>query len=251
MRDNAAMRKRRDTSSGSNGAPSRSVLTPAELRPLLAGLMVAMFLAALDQTIVAIALPTIGRQFHDMSNLSWVVTAYLLSGTAVAPVFGTLSDIFGRRIMIVIALGIFVVGSVLCALAPNLLTLILARFLQGIGGGGLIPVVQTIIADAISPKERGEYQAYFSSVWLAAGVSGPLLGGVITDYLHWSMIFWINLPLTAIRLAILLPRMHRLPVHHRRRKVDWLGGALLMASAIVILLVLTWGGRTLSHGRRR
>ena len=231
-----------DASSGSNGEPSRSVFTPAEFRPLLIGLMMAMFLAALDQTIVAIALPTIGRQFNDMGNLSWVVTAYLLSGTAVAPVFGTLSDIFGRRIMMVIALGIFVVGSAACALAPNLLTLILARFLQGIGGGGLIPVVQAIIADAISPKERGEYQAYFSGVWLAAGLSGPLLGGVITDYLHWSMIFWINLPLTAVALAILLPRMRRLPVHHRRRKVDWFGGALLMAAAIDILLVLTWGG---------
>lgn len=223
-------------------ATPRPVLTAAELRPLLAGLMVAMFLAALDQTIVAIALPTIGRQFQDMSNLSWIVTAYLLSGTAVAPVFGTLSDIFGRRIMIVIALGIFVVGSVLCALAPNLLALILARFLQGIGGGGIIPVVQTIIADAISPKERGEYQAWFSGVWLAAGLTGPLLGGVITDYLHWSAIFWINLPLTAIALIVLLPHMHRLPVNHRRRKVDWAGGSLLMASAVVILLVLTWGG---------
>jgi EmrB/QacA subfamily drug resistance transporter len=223
-------------------APFRSAMTAAEFRPLLVGLMVAMFLAALDQTIVAIALPTIGRQFNDMGNLSWVVTAYLLSATAVAPVFGTLSDIFGRRIMVVISLGIFVAGSVLCAVAPNMLTLILARFLQGVGGGGIMPVVQTIIADAISPKERGEYQAYFSSVWLAAGLSGPLLGGVITDYLHWSAIFWINLPLTAIALVMLLPRMHLLPVHHRRRKVDWLGGALLMASAIVILLVLTWGG---------
>jgi EmrB/QacA subfamily drug resistance transporter len=230
------------SSSGAAETPSRSVFTAAEFRPLLIGLMVAMFLAALDQTIVAIALPTIGRQFNDMGNLAWVVTAYLLSATAVAPVFGTLSDIFGRRIMIIIALGIFVTGSIVCALAPNLLTLILARFLQGIGGGGIIPVVQTIIADAISPKERGEYQAYFSGVWLAAGLSGPLLGGVITQYLHWSAIFWINLPLTALALAILLPRMHRLPVHHRRRKVDWLGGALLMAAAIDILLVLTWGG---------
>jgi EmrB/QacA subfamily drug resistance transporter len=227
-----------DTASG--GTPS--AMTPDEFRPLLIGLMMAMFLAALDQTIVAIALPTIGRQFNDMGNLSWVVTAYLLSGTAVAPVFGTLSDIFGRRIMVLIALGVFVAGSVLCALAPNMLILILARFLQGIGGGGIMPVVQTIIADAISPKERGEYQAYFSSVWLAAGLSGPLLGGVITDYLHWSAIFWINLPLTVVALAILLPRMDRLPVHHRKRKVDWLGGTLLMASAIVILLVLTWGG---------
>src|SRR6186713_3321185 len=133
-------RQRRDAERAAAGpewgaAPFRSAMTAAEFRPLLVGLMVAMFLAALDQTIVAIALPTIGRQFHDMSNLSWVVTAYLLSGTAVAPVFGTLSDIFGRRVMIVISLGIFVAASVLCALAPNLLTLIIARFLQGIGGG--------------------------------------------------------------------------------------------------------------------
>jgi EmrB/QacA subfamily drug resistance transporter len=243
MDDLARQGRSEERSATDSGAgETRSALTRAELRPLLAGLMVAMFLAALDQTIVAIALPTIGRQFNDMSSLSWVVTAYLLSGTAVAPVFGTLSDIFGRRVMVIIALGIFVAASVLCALAPNLLTLILARFLQGIGGGGIMPVVQTIIADAISPRERGEYQAYFSGVWLAAGLSGPLLGGIITDYFHWSAIFWINLPLTALALVILLPRMHLLPVHHRRRKVDWLGGALLMASAIVILLVLTWGG---------
>jgi EmrB/QacA subfamily drug resistance transporter len=239
--DRDAERSGNDLKAGET-PPARVALTPAELRPLLVGLMVAMFLAALDQTIVAIALPTIGRQFNDMSSLSWVVTAYLLSGTAVAPVFGTLSDIFGRRIMVIIALGIFVVASVLCALAPNLLTLILARFLQGVGGGGIMPVVQTIIADAISPRERGQYQAYFSGVWLAAGLSGPLLGGVITDYLHWSAIFWINVPLTVIALVVLLPRMHLLPVHHRRRRIDWLGGTLLMASAVVILLVLTWGG---------
>ncbi|MEZ5764299.1 MAG: MDR family MFS transporter [Xanthobacteraceae bacterium] len=240
--DNLARKPGDAPDPSSDAAPARAGLTQAELRALLIGLMVAMFLAALDQTIVAIALPTIGRQFNDMGNLSWIVTAYLLSGTAMAPVFGTLSDIFGRRVMITVALGIFVFASVLCALAPNLLTLIFARFLQGLGGGGIIPVVQTIIADAISPKERGQYQAYFSGVWLAAGISGPLLGGVITQYLHWSLIFWINLPLTALALAVLLPRMHKLPVNHRRRKVDWFGGLLLMTSAVVILLVLTWGG---------
>jgi EmrB/QacA subfamily drug resistance transporter len=221
---------------------SHSPLTQAEIRALLVGLVVAMFLAALDQTIVAIALPTIGRQFNDMTNLSWIVTAYLLTATAVAPVFGTLSDIFGRRLMLIIALGVFVAGSVLCALAPNMLTLIIARALQGLGGGGIIPVVQTIIADAISPKERGRYQAYFSGVWLAAGISGPLLGGLMTEYLSWTVIFWINLPLTLIALIVLLPRLNRLPVHYRKRKVDWLGGLLLMASAVVVLMVLTWGG---------
>lgn len=224
------------------GDASHSPLNQSEIRALLIGLVVAMFLAALDQTIVAIALPTIGRQFNDMTNLSWIVTAYLLTATSVAPVFGTLSDIFGRRLMLIIALGVFVAGSVLCALASDMLTLIVARALQGLGGGGIIPVVQTIIADAISPKERGRYQAYFSGVWLAAGVSGPLLGGVITEYWSWPVIFWINVPLTLIALAVLLPRLNRLPVHYRKRKVDWFGGLLLMASAVVVLMVLTWGG---------
>ena len=113
-------------------------------------LMLTMFLAALDQTIVATALPTIGRQFHDVSNLSWVITAYLLASTAVAPVFGTLSDIYGRRAMIIAALSLFIAGSVLCALAPNMPVLILARGLQGLGGGGIMPIVQTVISDVVS-----------------------------------------------------------------------------------------------------
>jgi EmrB/QacA subfamily drug resistance transporter len=220
----------------------KAPLTPSEVRTILMSLMLTMFLAALDQTIVATALPTIGRQFQDVSNLSWVITAYLLASTAVAPVFGTLSDIYGRRVMIIAAMGLFIAGSVLCALAPNITVLILARGLQGLGGGGIMPVVQTVISDVVSPRERGQYQAYFSGVWMAAGIGGPVLGGVFAEHLHWSMIFWINLPLGLISLATLLPKMGKIPVFHRRRKVDWLGGVLLMASAVVIMLVLTWGG---------
>ncbi len=204
--------------------------------------MLTMFLAALDQTIVATALPTIGRQFRDVSNLSWVITAYLLASTAVAPVFGTLSDIYGRRAMIILALSLFVVGSILCAVAPNMPVLILARGLQGLGGGGIMPIVQTVISDVVTPRERGQYQAYFSGVWVAAGIGGPILGGVFAEHLHWSMIFWINVPLGLASLAMLLPKMGKIPVFHRRRKVDWLGGVLLMASAVVFMLVLTWGG---------
>ena len=162
-------------------------------------LMLTMFLAALDQTIVATALPTIGRQFQDVSSLSWVITAYLLASTAVAPVFGTLSDIYGRRAMIIAALSLFIAGSVLCALAPNMPVLILARGLQGLGGGGIMPMVQTVISDVVTPRERGQYQAYFSGVWVAAGIGGPVLGGVFAEHLHWSMIFWINVPLGARR----------------------------------------------------
>ena len=205
-------------------------------------LMLTMFLAALEQTIVATALPTLGRQFGDVSNLSWVITAYLLASTAVAPVFGTLSDIYGRRVMVIISIGLFMAGSVLCAVAWSLPILILARGLQGLGGGGIMPVVQTVISDIVSPRERGQYQAYFSGVWVAGGILGPVLGGLFAEHLHWSMIFWINLPLGVAALAMLLPKMGKIPVFHRQRKVDWLGGVLLMASAVVVMLVLTWGG---------
>ncbi|MBR1146465.1 MDR family MFS transporter [Bradyrhizobium sp. AUGA SZCCT0431] len=220
----------------------RAPLTQDEVRTILISLMLTMFLAALDQTIVATALPTIGRQFGDVSNLSWVITAYLLASTAVAPVFGTLSDIYGRRVMIIVALSLFIAGSILCALAPNMPILILARGLQGLGGGGIMPVVQTVISDVVSPRERGQYQAYFSGVWVAAGIGGPVVGGVFAEHLHWSMIFWINVPLALGALALLLPKMGKIPVFHRRRKVDWLGGVLLMAAAVVFMLVLTWGG---------
>ena len=219
----------------------RAPLTPDEIRAILASLMLAMFLAALDQTIVATALPTIGRQFRDVSSLSWVITAYLLASTAVAPVFGTLSDIYGRRATIVAALSLFIAGSVLCAMAPSLPVLILGRGLQGLGGGGILPIVQTIISDIISPRERGQYQAYFSGVWVAAGIGGPVLGGVFAEHLHWSMIFWINVPLALGALALLLPKMRKIPAFHRRREVDWAGGLLLMAAAVVFMLVLSWG----------
>jgi EmrB/QacA subfamily drug resistance transporter len=228
-----------------NDAPSiapRPPLTQSEVRTILISLMLTMFLAALDQTIVATALPTIGRQFRDVSSLSWVITAYLLAATAVAPVFGTLSDIYGRRVMIILALSLFIAGSVLCALAPNMPVLILSRGLQGLGGGGILPIVQTVISDVVTPRERGQYQAYFSGVWTAAGIGGPILGGLFAEHLHWSMIFWINVPLGLASLALLLPKMGKIPVFHRRRKVDWLGGVLLMASAVIFMLVLTWGG---------
>src|SRR3954464_2167091 len=220
----------------------RPPLAPSEVRTILMSLMLTMFLAALDQTIVATALPTIRRQFHDVSSPPWVITAYLLASTAVAPVFGTLSDIYGRRAMIVAAMSLFILGSVLCAVAPNMPMLIVARGLQGLGGGGILPIVQTVISDIVTPRERGQYQAYFSGVWTAAGIGGPIIGGVFAEHLHWSMIFWINVPLGIASLALLLPKMAKIPTFHRRRKVDFAGGVLLMASATVFMLVLSWGG---------
>src|SRR3954469_19702911 len=166
-------------------------LTQDEVRTILISLMLTMFLAALDQTIVATALPTIGRQFRDVSNLSWVITAYLLASTAVAPVFGTLSDIYGRRAMIIAALSLFIAGSVLCAVAPNMPVLILARGLQGLGGGGIMPIVQTVISDVVTPRERGQYQAYFSAVWMIAGIGGAILRGGVFRHLARAVIFLV------------------------------------------------------------
>lgn len=220
----------------------RASLPHSEALPIVLSLLCNLFLTALDQTIVATALPTIGVQFNDVSNLSWVITAYLLSSTAVAPVYGALADIYGRRAMIIIANVLFLIGSVLCALAPNLLFLILARGLQGIGGGGILPLVQTLIADVITPRDRGRYQGYISMVWVTAGIGGPILGGVFAQHLHWSMIFWINLPIGVGSLLLLLPRLRKIPDYHRHRKLDWMGGLLLMVSAVIFLLALTWGG---------
>ena len=156
-----------------------------------------MLLAALDQVMVATALPTIAASLGDVENMSWVVTANLLCATAVTPLYGKLSDIHGRRTMMLIAISIYAAGSLACALAPSMLTLILARALQGLGGGGLMPLVQTIIGDVASPRDRPRYQAYTSSTFIVSTVGGPLLGGFIAEHLHWSWIFWINLPLCA------------------------------------------------------
>ena len=213
-----------------------------EVIAIIGGLALAMFLGALNQTIVATALPTIGRAFDDFENLSWVVIAYLLTSTVVAPLYGKLSDIYGRRGMMLVALGVFMAGSAACAAAPSMLMLILGRGLQGIGGGGIVPLTQSIIADAVPPRERGYYQAYTGSVWIVAGAAGPVLGGVIAEHLHWSVIFWLNVPL-ALAAAMLSNRQLKLvPVHERSHKIDLTGAALMMAAAIALLLALTWGG---------
>lgn len=213
-----------------------------EVIAIIGGLALAMFLSALNQTIVATALPTIGRAFDDFENLSWVVIAYLLTSTIVAPLYGKLSDIYGRRGMMLAALGLFMAGSAASAAAPSMLMLILGRGLQGLGGGGIVPLAQSIIADAVPPRERGYYQAYTGSVWIIAGAVGPVLGGVIAEHLHWSMIFWLNVPL-GLAAAFLSHRQLKLvPVHERAHKIDVTGAALMMAAATALLLALSWGG---------
>lgn len=222
-------------------APERK-LGKREVLTIISGLALAMFLGALNQTIVATALPTIGRAFDDFENLSWVVIAYLLTSTVVAPLYGKLSDIYGRRGMMLVALGVFMAGSAASAAAPSMLMLILGRGLQGIGGGGIVPLAQSIIADAVPPRERGAYQAYTGSVWIVAGAAGPVLGGVIAEHLHWSVIFWLNIPLGVGAALLCHRKLKLLPRHERAHTIDLTGAGLMMISAISLLLALTWGG---------
>jgi EmrB/QacA subfamily drug resistance transporter len=212
------------------------------VRRIIFGIGLAMFLAALNQTIVATALPTIGRDFGDFENLPWVINAYLLTSTAVAPLYGKLSDIHGRSAMMLAAIGLFTAGSVMCALAGNILVLNLGRALQGIGGGGIMPLAQIIIADAITPRERGRYQAYIGVIWIGAGIAGPTLGGLIAGHLHWSLIFWLNVPLGITGAGMSYAVLKRLPRHDRKHRLDLMGAVLIVASAVTLLLALTWGG---------
>ncbi|MDP2298058.1 MAG: MDR family MFS transporter [Pseudolabrys sp.] len=223
--------------------PEPRTLTHAEIRPIVIGIMLTMFLGALDQTIVATALPTIGRHFGNLDDLAWVVTAYLLTGTASTPLYGKLSDIHGRRVVMLTAIAIFIAGSVACAMAPSMNALVWARALQGLGGGGLMALAQVIVADIVSPRERGRYQGYIGAVFAASSVGGPVLGGFLTEHLDWSLIFWINLPLGLIALAMTSRVLRLVPFHPRKHRLDLIGALLLMLAAVALLLALSWGGR--------
>jgi len=223
---------------------SPGALSHAQLRLILFGVVLAMLLGALDQTIVATALPTIGREVNDVAHLSWVVSAYLLSSTAVTPLYGKLSDIHGRRSMLLLAISLFLAGSVVAALSRNIFVLVAARAFQGLGGGGLISLGQTIVGDVIVPRERGKYQAYFAAVFVTASIAGPVLGGVFSEYLHWSFIFWINLPLGVAAYLMTNRVLRLLPRHDRPHRVDTIGAVLMVIATVALLLVLTWGGTT-------
>jgi len=217
-------------------------LDTTAVRSIVAGIMLAMFLSALEQTIVAPALPTIGRALGNVELLSWVVTGYLISTTVVTPLFGKLSDIYGRRRMMLVSIGVFILGSVACALAPNMEALIVGRVLQGVGGGGILPLAQTVIADLLSPRERPLIQSYTSAMFLAASILGPVLGGFLTDYVHWSLIFWINLPMGLIALILTDRSLRRLPRNDRPHSLDFAGAGLMVVAALSLLLALAWGG---------
>jgi EmrB/QacA subfamily drug resistance transporter len=217
-------------------------LAHTEIRSIVVGILLAMFLGALDQTIIATALPTIGRDLADVENLSWVVTAYLLTATAVTPLYGKLSDIHGRRAMLLVAISIFAGASVLCAIAPSMQVLVLARALQGVGGGGLLSLAQVIVGDVVPPIERGRYQGYIGLTFAAASIGGPVVGGFFAQHLHWSLIFWINLPIGLLAFLMTNRVLKRLPRHERPHRLDVAGAGLMMAATVALLLALTWGG---------
>jgi EmrB/QacA subfamily drug resistance transporter len=217
-------------------------LTAADIKRIITGVMLAMLLGAIDQTIVATALPSIGDDLGDVVHLPWVVTAYLLAGTVATPLYGKLADIVGRRKVVLAAVAIFVGASVLAALSRSMWVLILARFLQGAGGGGLIALGQTVIGDIIAPRERGRYMVYFALVFMTASIAGPVLGGFLSEHLHWSFIFWINLPLGALAFFISGGVLKRLPRHERPHRLDWSGAVLLTAASVALMLALSWGG---------
>jgi len=217
-------------------------LSHREITRIVSGIILAMLLGALDQTIVATAMPTIGHELGDEDQVSWIASIYLLTATAITPLYGKLSDIHGRRLILLTAIVIFTIGSVACAAAPTMFILITARAVQGLGGGGLISLAQTIIADIIAPKERGRYQVYIASVFVMSSLLGPVLGGFFTEHLHWSMIFWINLPLGLAAYMMTSSALKHLPRHDRPHDLDILGAVLIVSATVALMLALSFGG---------
>lgn len=231
------------TPAATTDAPSQVIPRPSEqeVNRVFTGLIIVLALGAIDQSIVATALPRIVSDLGGISHLSWVVTAYILASTATMPLYGKLSDQYGRKPVMYVAIITFLLGSVLSGAARNLLELIIFRAIQGAGAGGLVPLSQIIIGDMVSPTQRGKRQGIAAGVFALCSVVGPVIGGVITDLLSWHWIFYVNLPVGAVALAILARSLRQYTPLHARR-IDYLGSLLMTTCTVAFLLVLTLGG---------
>src|SRR5262249_19577208 len=186
--------------------------------------------------------PSNGSKLQKCEILCLLIIAYLFSSSVVSPLYGKLSDIYGRRSMMLWALGLFIAGSAASALAQDMSTLIAARTLQGVGGGGIVPLTPTTIADMITPRERGRYPAYIGTSSITAGTAGPALGGILAEHVHWSFIFWLNVPFGIVAALLTYHAMKRLPRHERRHRLDFSGALLMILSSTLLLIALTFGG---------
>ncbi len=223
--------------------PTATHGVPSSVRVVIASVAVLLLLASLDQTIVSTALPTIVADLGGIEHLSWVVTAYLLSSTVVAPIYGKLGDLYGRRIVVIVAIVLFLGGSALAGLSQSMLFLILSRTIQGFGGGGLFVLALSIIGDVIAPKDRGKIQGVFAGVFSLSSVMGPLLGGWFVENLSWHWIFYINLPLGVVAL-IGFWLAFKAPAQTVSHRIDYLGAVLLMVSLASLVLFTSLGGST-------
>lgn len=236
-----------DPSGETAPASAQTKLSHRQILVVFSGLMLGMFLAALDQTIVATALPTIVGELGGLDHLSWVVTAYLLTSTASAPLYGKVSDLYGRRGVFQFAIVVFLVGSVLSGISQSMGQLIAFRAIQGLGAGGLMVMALTIIGDILSPRERGRYQGYIGSVFAVSSVAGPLIGGFFTDHLTWRWVFYINVPIGIAALIVTTTALN-LPFAKQQHKIDYPGAGILVAAVSAILLVTVWGGGEYAWG---
>src|SRR5262252_175972 len=212
-----------------------------EILIVLPGLLLALILAMLDQTIVSTALPRIVGDLGGVTHLSWVVTAYVLASTVTTPLYGKLGDLYGRKRWMITAIVIFLAGSALSGMSHSMDQLIAFRAVQGLGAGGLMVGVMATIGDLVSPRERGQYMGYMMAAMMIAMIAGPLVGGYITDAMSWRWIFYINMPIGGAALLYLMATLH-LPRHVVKHKIDYLGAALLAAAAASLVLLTTWGG---------